>query len=65
MVAAGRAHLMADPVMNPWDLVPVLPVLRGAGATVTSWDGGDPIAAGNVLAAAPGLHAEALRRLRG
>ena len=65
MVAAGRAHVMADPVMNPWDLVPVLPVLRGAGATVTSWDGGDPVAAGNALAAAPGLHAEVLRRLRG
>jgi len=65
MVAAGRAHVMADPVMNPWDLVPVLPVLRGAGATVTSWDGGDPVAAGNVVAAAPRLHAEVLRRLRG
>jgi myo-inositol-1(or 4)-monophosphatase len=65
MLAAGRAHLMADPVMNPWDLVPVLPVLRGAGATVTSWENGDPVGAGNVLAAAPGLHAAVLRRLRG
>ena len=65
MVAAGRAHVMADPIMNPWDLVPVLPVLRGAGATVTAWDGGDPVAAGNVIAAAPRLHAEVLRALRG
>ena len=65
MVAAGRAHIMADPIMNPWDLIPVLPVLRGAGATVTAWDGGDPVAAGNALAAAPTLHAEALRILRG
>lgn len=65
MVAAGRAHVVADPVMNPWDLVPVLPVLRGAGAVATAWDGGDPLAAGNVVAAAPALHAEVLRRLRG
>lgn len=65
MVASGRAHVMADPVMNPWDVVPVLPVLRGAGAVATSWDGGDPAEAGNVIAAAPGLHAEVLRRLRG
>ena len=64
LVAAGRAHVVADPVMNPWDLVPVLPVLRGAGATVTSWDGGDPLKAGNVIAAAPRLHAEVLRTLR-
>jgi myo-inositol-1(or 4)-monophosphatase len=65
MVVAGRAHIMADPIMNPWDLIPVLPVLRGAGATVTAWDGGDPVAAGNAVAAAPELHAEALRILRG
>ena len=26
LVAAGRAHVVADPIMNPWDLVPVLPV---------------------------------------
>ncbi len=65
MVAAGRAHIMADPIMNPWDLIPVLPVLRGAGAVVTAWDGSDPVAAGNAVAAAPELHAEVLRILRG
>ena len=64
LVASGRAHVMADPIMNPWDLVPVLPVLRGAGAVVTSWDGGDPIKAGNIIAAAPKLHAEVMRTLR-
>ncbi|MEY3957543.1 MAG: hypothetical protein RJA37_146 [Verrucomicrobiota bacterium] len=64
MVATGRAHVMADPVMNPWDLVPVLPVLRGAGAVVTAWDGGDPLAAGNAIAAAPRLHAEVMAALR-
>lgn len=64
LVAAGRAHVMADPIMNPWDLVPVLPILRGAGATVTSWSGGDPLKAGNIIAAAPKLHAEVMRTLR-
>jgi len=64
MVAAGRAHVMADPVMNPWDLVPVLPVLRGAGAVVTDWNGGDPLATGHVIAAAPKLHAAVMAALR-
>ena len=64
LVASGRAHVVADPIMNPWDLVPVLPVLRGAGAVVTSWEGGDPIKAGNIIAAAPKLHAEVMRTLR-
>lgn len=64
MVAAGRAHIMVDPLLNPWDIVPVIPVLRGAGALVTSWDGADPVAAGNAVVAAPALHAEVLRYLR-
>lgn len=63
LVAAGRAHVVADPVMNPWDLVPVLPILRGAGAVVTDWRGGDALAGGNVIAAAPDLHAAVLRAL--
>ena len=36
----------------------------GAGAVVTSWDGGDPVKAGNIIAAAPKLHAEVMRTLR-
>jgi myo-inositol-1(or 4)-monophosphatase len=63
LVASGRAHIVADPVMNPWDLIPVIPVLRGAGAVVTDWRGGDALTSGNVIAAAPGLHAEVLRAL--
>lgn len=65
LVAVGRAQIVADPIMNPWDLVPVLPVLRGAGATVTSWEGGDPLKAGNLIAAAPKLHAEVMAALKG
>jgi myo-inositol-1(or 4)-monophosphatase len=63
LVASGRAHVVADPVMNPWDLIPVLPILRGAGAVVTDWRGGDALAGGNVIAAAPHLHAAVLRAL--
>jgi myo-inositol-1(or 4)-monophosphatase len=55
--------VVADPVMNPWDLIPVLPILRGAGAVVTDWRGGDALAGGNVIAAAPNLHAAVLRAL--
>lgn len=65
LVAAGRAHVVADPIMNPWDLVPVLPVLRGAGAMVTDWQGGDPVKGGNIIAAAPKLHAEVMAALKG
>ncbi len=63
LVASGRAHIVADPVMNPWDLVPVIPILKGAGAVVTDWRGGNAVKSGNALAAAPKLHALALAAL--
>ncbi len=63
-MATGRAHVVADPIMNPWDLVSVLPVLRRAVAVGTSWDGGDPSKASNIIAAAPKLHVEVMGTLR-
>jgi histidinol-phosphatase len=65
-VATGRAHVVADPIMNPWDLISVLPVLRRAVAVavVTSWNGGDPSKASNIIAAAPKLHVEVMGTLR-
>lgn len=35
----GQADVMIDPVLNPWDMLPLLPVLRGAGAVVTDCNG--------------------------
>ena len=63
MVAAGRADLMADPVLSPWDLYPLLPILEGAGAKVSDWRGNDALGATSVLAANPRLHDEALKIL--
>lgn len=60
MVANGRADIMADPVLSPWDLYPLLPILRGAGAVVTDWHGNPPLHATSILAANPALHAQAL-----
>ena len=64
LVASGRAHVVADPVMNPWDMIPVIPILRGAGAVVTDWQGGNALSAGNIIAAAPRLHAEVLAKFQ-
>lgn len=62
LVAAGWADLMVDPIMNPWDLLPVIPVIRGAGATITQWNGNpaESPGANSAVAAAPGLHALAM-----
>jgi histidinol-phosphatase len=39
LVATGRAEIMVDPSMNPWDCAPMLPILREAGGVFTDWQG--------------------------
>lgn len=39
LVATGRAEIMLDPKMNPWDCAPFLPILEEAGGRFCSWDG--------------------------
>ena len=40
--ATGRADAMFDPLINPWDLTPVIPIVTEAGGTVTDWAGQTP-----------------------
>ncbi len=64
MVATGRADIMIDPVLAPWDLLPVVPVLRGAGACITDWNGKDITLSGaSAVAANPVLHKEVIEML--
>jgi myo-inositol-1(or 4)-monophosphatase len=63
LVSSGLADVMIDPIMNPWDLLPIIPVVRGAGAVISAWDGGDPLTANSSVAASPKLHAEIIRVL--
>jgi histidinol phosphatase-like enzyme (inositol monophosphatase family) len=39
LVATGRAEASFDPIMNPWDCGPLLPILQEAGGTFTDWRG--------------------------
>jgi histidinol phosphatase-like enzyme (inositol monophosphatase family) len=39
LVATGRAEVCVDPMMNPWDNAPLLPILQEAGGTFTDWQG--------------------------
>jgi hypothetical protein len=58
------ADIMMDPLMNPWDLLPLVPVIRGAGGVITAWDGGDVVKADSCLAASPKIDAQALANIR-
>ena len=65
LLASGWADLVVDPIMNPWDVAALVPVVRGAGGVITDWHGGPPYpAASTVAAATPELHAAALAMLK-
>lgn len=64
MLASGRADIMVDPIMNQWDLIPLIPIIRGAGGVITDWHGGDPVTGNSIVAAGPGLHSQVLEILR-
>ncbi|RPJ05681.1 MAG: inositol monophosphatase family protein [Spirochaetaceae bacterium] len=66
LLCRGDIDIMADPVMNPWDSLPIIPILRGAGATVTDWQGRDPVInTDSMIAASPQIHAAVIKLLNG
>jgi len=64
LVACGKADIMLDPIMNPWDIMALIPVIRGAGATITDWHGGNPARGASCIAANADLHESVLRTLQ-
>jgi len=63
LLAGGWADVMLDPIMNPWDIQALVPVIRGAGGVITDWQGRDPVKANSIVAAAPDLHAQVIAAL--
>ncbi len=39
LVATGRADVMVDPIMNPWDCAALLPIVQEAGGSFTDYNG--------------------------
>jgi myo-inositol-1(or 4)-monophosphatase len=64
LLATGHAEIMCDPIMNPWDIAALIPVVRGAGGVITDWQGKDAVGAGSIVATtSQTLHDEVIRRL--
>ena len=47
LVITGRADVMLDPLLNPWDAAALVPILREAGGQFFDWTGTDTIHGGN------------------
>ena len=60
MVAMGQLDLVVEAGLKPYDIQALMPILRGAGGLVTTWDGGDASMGGRMLVAGDArVHAEA------
>ncbi|MCB0046838.1 MAG: inositol monophosphatase family protein [Caldilineaceae bacterium] len=70
LVATGGADIMTDPIMNPWDLMALIPIIQGAGGTITDWYGNDPLLADpagdtGIVATGGTIHAAVIDALNG
>ena len=50
--------------MAPWDILPVIPVVRGAGAKITTFNGGDPVYGTSAVCAHPKMHEQIMAILK-
>ena len=64
LVAAGQIDIAMDAGYQVYDIVPLIPIIRGAGGIVSRWDRKPPQMAGDIIAAASQeLYEEALALL--
>jgi myo-inositol-1(or 4)-monophosphatase len=66
MLAAGHVDLVIETELKPYDILPLIPIIRGAGGIVTGWDGNPVTTGGRVIVAGdPRVHAAAMKILNG
>lgn len=63
LLATGYADIMIDPIMSPWDLLPLIPIIKGAGGVITDYQGNDPVKGKSAVAASPYIHSEIISLL--
>jgi len=63
LLATGYADIMIDPIMSVWDLMALIPVVRGAGGIITDYQGGDPVKGQSIIASAKEIHSEVIKIL--
>jgi myo-inositol-1(or 4)-monophosphatase len=66
VMAAGHLDIAMDANLMAYDIMPLIPIVEGAGGHVAEWNGGDPAKGGNVITAGSrALLDEALAVMKG
>ena len=63
LLATGYADIMIDPIMSSWDLLPLIPIIKGAGGVITDYQGNDPIIGKSAIASSPQIHSKVISLL--
>ncbi len=66
MLAAGQIDLVIETELKPYDIVPLIPIITGAGGVVTTWENTPAQAGGRIVVAGDRrVHRAALEMLNG
>ncbi len=63
LLATGYADIMIDPIMSIWDSMALIPVVKGAGGTITDYKGNEAVNGNSIIASAPLIHSEVIKNL--
>ena len=65
MLAAGHVDLVIEAGLKLYDVLPLIPIIKGAGGIITTWDGGPAKSGGRIIAAGDArVHAAAIELLK-
>jgi myo-inositol-1(or 4)-monophosphatase len=56
LLVSGFADIMYDPKMSPWDIIPLVPIIKGARGIITGHHGENPVYAKNSIASSRYIH---------
>jgi myo-inositol-1(or 4)-monophosphatase len=66
MLAAGHLDLVIETELKPHDVIPLMPIITGAGGVMTTWEGEPATKGGRVIVAGDRrLHEQAMKALKG
>ncbi|MCY4144521.1 MAG: histidinol-phosphatase [Gammaproteobacteria bacterium] len=64
LVAMGFIDVVIENSLNPWDIQALIPIVRGAGGCISTWDGNDPCMGDRAVATcSKRLHEQVLNAL--
>ena len=65
LLAEGKVEAVIETNLNPFDIVPLIPIIEKAGGIVTTWNNGPAIQGGNILATSnKKIHNKILKMLK-